>query len=199
MSENPSPGSAAPAAAAPASASPSALAELPALLARLRALEAERAVRRTMMRYMLLCDVPCRAAPGPALPELFTEDAIWQGIGPQYAHKFGTLQGRQPIYEMLTRYLPPTPHFRVNVHSLSSETIEVLGERAVGHWVMMQSSQYVESEQLPAELICARLEVDFVPAGGDAGQWLISHFRTERLYNAPLAITAPLAAPGGEA
>jgi hypothetical protein len=37
-----------------------------------------------------------------------------------------------------------------------------------------------------AELIAARLEVDFVPAAHDAGTtWLIRHFRTERLFDAP--------------
>ena len=64
---------------------------------------------------------------------------------------------------MLTRYLPPSPHFTVNVHFLTSETIEVRNrrDRAKGRWIMLQASGYVDGK---AELISARLEVDFVPA-----------------------------------
>ena len=35
-----------------------------------------------------------------------------------------------------------------------------------------------------AELIAARLEVDFVPSP-DGAAWLIRHFRTQRLFDAP--------------
>jgi hypothetical protein len=87
---------------------------------------------------------------------------------------------------MLTRYLPPAPHFAVNVHFLTSETIDVQGASATGRWIMLQASGYVDA---PAELIAARLEVDFAPAqSGHA--WLITHFRTERLFDAPWQVNA---------
>lgn len=144
------------------------------------ALEAQNSVRNTIARYMALCDVPAQSLDGESLAALFTEDAVWEGIGPQYADKFGRLQGRAQIVAMLQRYLPPTPHFATNVHFLTSEHIEADGDQAKGRWIMLQASGYVESK---AELIAARLEVDFVPSS--CGQRLIQHFRTERLFDAP--------------
>lgn len=153
---------------------------------RLAALEAEAAVRRTMARYMALCDVPSGALEGETLTALFAADAVWEGIGPQYANKFGYLKGHAAILAMLTRYLPPSPHFSVNVHFLTSETIDVRDASAKGRWIMLQTSGYVDA---PAELISARLEVDFAPAG-NGRDWLITHFRTERLFDAPWQVNA---------
>ena len=154
---------------------------LEALQARIVALEAENAVRKTIARYMALCDVPSGALDGETLAALFTQDAIWEGIGPQYTQKFGHLRGHEAILAMLQRYLPPVPHFATNVHFLTSETIEVDGARAKGRWIMLQASGYVDAR---AELIASRLEIDFVPAQ-KGRNWLIRHFRTERLFDAP--------------
>lgn len=156
------------------------------LTERLAALEAESAVRRTIQRYMALCDVPCGALQGETLAALFAADAIWEGVGPQYASKFGRLSGHAEILAMLTRYLPPAPHFSVNVHFLTSEAIEVRGASATGRWIMLQASGYVDAQ---AELIAARLEVDFAP-DGHGRDWLITHFRTERLFDAPWQVNA---------
>jgi hypothetical protein len=154
-----------------------------ALSERVAALEAENAVRRTISRYMALCDVPSGALDGETLAALFAVDAVWEGIGPQYAHKFGRLIGHADILAMLTRYLPPSPHFAVNVHFLTAESIQVgIGNAcAKGRWIMLQASGYVDA---PAELISARLDVDFAPSA-NGRDWLITHFRTERLFDAP--------------
>ncbi|AXE98302.1 nuclear transport factor 2 family protein [Paraburkholderia hospita] len=157
-----------------------------ALLARVASLEAENAVRKTIARYMALCDVPSGTLDGETLAALFTQDAIWEGIGPQYTQKFGHLRGHEAILAMLQRYLPPVPHFATNVHFLTSETIAVDGVRAKGRWIMLQASGYVDAR---AELIAARLEIDFVPAQ-DGRNWLIQHFRTERLFDAPWQVNA---------
>jgi len=164
------------------------------LEARLEALEAEHAVRKTMSRYMALCDVPAAILDGESLGALFTDDALWEGVGPQYAEKFGQLRGRAAIVAMLQRYLPPTPHFASNVHFLTSEAIETISvadRRAKGRWIMLQASGYVDAR---AELIGARLEVDFVPST-NGRDWLIAHFRTERLFDAPWHVNARPAAP----
>ncbi|REG58176.1 SnoaL-like protein [Paraburkholderia sp. BL6669N2] len=159
---------------------------LATLTERLAALEAESAVRRTMARYMALCDVPSGVLEGETLAALFRADAIWEGIGPQYANKFGRLTGHAEILAMLTRYLPPSRHFSVNVHFLTSESIDVQEANAKGRWIMLQASGYVDA---PADLISARLEVDFAPA--DSGRdWIITHFRTERLFDAPWQVNA---------
>ena len=154
-----------------------------ALLKRVAALEAQNEVRKTLSRYMALCDVPRIAFEGASLAALFTDEAVWEGIGPHYTRKFGRLQGRAAIVDMLQRYLPPTPHFSTNVHFLTSEHIELDGDIAKGRWIMLQASGYVDAK---AELIAARLEIDFVLSTRNEGDtWLIQHFRTERLFDAP--------------
>ena len=154
-----------------------------ALLSRIATLEAHNEVRKTIARYMALCDVPCAPLAGESLAALFTDDAVWEGIGAHYAQKFGRLQGRAAIVDMLQCYLPPAPHFVTNVHFLTSEHIEVHGDIAKGRWIMLQASRYTDAG---AELIAARLEIDFVPSVRDENHaWLIRHFRTERLFDAP--------------
>lgn len=159
-----------------------------ALAQRVAMLEAERAVRATITRYMALCDVPEDAGDGPGLAGLFTADAVWEGIGPQYAHKFGRLEGTTAIVAMLRRYLPPDPHFSANLHFLTSESIDVDDDRTRtrGRWIMLQASRYADGT---AELIAARLTVDFAPAA-DGPAWLIRHFRTERVLDGPWPLAA---------
>ncbi|MBY4870012.1 nuclear transport factor 2 family protein [Burkholderia sp. Bp9017] len=165
-----------------------ALDALDALTRRVAALDAERAVRATITRYMALCDVPEDAGDGPALAALFTPDAIWEGIGLQYASKFGRLEGTDAIVAMLRRYLPPDPHFAANLHFLTSESIDVDPDRASarGRWIMLQASRYADDT---AELIAARLTIDFVPSD-DGSTWLIRHFRTERVLDGPWPLAA---------
>lgn len=163
------------------------------LQARVSALEVHNAVRQTISRYMALCDVPALVLEGESLARLFSEDAVWEGIGPQYADKFGHLIGREQIVVMLKRYLPPSPHFSTNVHFLTSEHIDIEGDKAKGRWIMLQASGYVDGK---AELIAARLEVDFVPAPDDRDSaWLIRHFRTERLFDAPWQVNPARGVP----
>ncbi|RQR22571.1 nuclear transport factor 2 family protein [Burkholderia sp. Bp9143] len=161
---------------------------LEALTRRVAALDAERAVRATITRYMALCDVPEDAGDGPALAALFTADAVWEGIGPQYARKFGRLEGADAIVAMLRRYLPPDPHFAANLHFLTSESIDIGADHvtARGRWIMLQASRHADGT---AELIAARLTIDFAPAD-DGATWLIRHFRTERVLDGPWPLTA---------
>lgn len=147
---------------------------------RLVALEDENAIRRVMTRYMELCDVPLPDHAGLAMNDLFAEDAIWEGIGSQYAKKFGRITGRQQIVEFVQSYLPPSAHFRTNVHFLTSEHITVMKQHGRGQWLMQQISEYEDGR---TELINARLAVDFRRVGGN---WQIAHFRTERLLARPL-------------
>lgn len=155
------------------------------LQARLDLLEAQNAVRKTIARYMALCDVPVCALEGESPVALFSDDAVWEGIGPQYAEKFGRLRGPNAIVAILQRYLPPTPHFATNVHFLTSEHIDVQGDTAKGRWVMLQASGYVDAK---AELIAARLEVDFTPSSHSQDIRLIRYLRTERHFDAPWQI-----------
>lgn len=159
---------------------------LQTLAARLARLEAAQAVRDTLARYMALCDVPLHAAYAdgafPRVADLFTLDAVWEGVGRRAAGTFGSHHGAQAIAAFVQGYLPPSTHFQRNLHFLASEhiTVAVDGQSARGQWLMLQLSSYGAGG---AEAISARLTIDFAPAPD--GRWLMSHFRTERLECAP--------------
>ena len=158
-----------------------------ALAQHVAALDAERAVRATITRYMALCDVPEDAGDGPSLAGSFTPDAVGRHR-PAVCAKFGRLEGTAAIVAMLGRYLPPDPHFSANLHFLTSESIEIGAGNtsARGRWIMLQASRYADGS---AELIAARLTVDFAPAGNGSA-WLIRHFRTERVLDGPWPLAA---------
>lgn len=151
-----------------------------ALLQRLATLEGESAVRRLMARYMDLCDVPRAPVEARDLAQLFTEDAIWEGLGTQTAQTFGQHRGREAIAAFVAGYLPPSDHFQLNLHYLTSESIVVDGEGAQGQWIMQQISTYADGRH---ELFGTRLNIDFRCVDGT---WQIAHFRTQRLLNLEL-------------
>ncbi|MFD8811621.1 nuclear transport factor 2 family protein [Streptomyces sp. NPDC059627] len=138
-------------------------------------------VRNTLDRYLRLCDVPGRDGTAGGLGELFTDDAVWEGVGPEYAGEFGRLEGRAAILDMLAGYLPPSPHFRENVHLLFPGTLDLRAGTARGTWLMQQLSRYASGA---AELRVARLDVTFRLAPD--GPPRISLFRTERVFSTPL-------------
>jgi len=150
--------------------------------ARLHRLEAVLGAQNTLARYMTLCDHPCPDRAFPQLADLFTADAVWEGVGPLYAGKFGRHVGPAAIVAFVGTYLPPSPHFKRNFHFLTSAQATVAddGASARGQWLMLQLSTYGAGG---SEAITARLDVDFRP--GPDGRWLIAHFRTERMECLP--------------
>ncbi|WP_460164199.1 nuclear transport factor 2 family protein [Pseudomonas sp. S2_F03] len=151
-----------------------------AVLQRLETLEGESQVRRLMARYMDLCDVPRAPTQVRELAELFSADAIWEGIGSQTAQTFGQHRGRDAVAAFVGSYLPPSEHFALNLHYLTSESIVVDGSTAQGQWIMQQISTYADGR---SELFGTRLNIDFQRVDG---VWLIAHFRTQRLFNTVL-------------
>jgi hypothetical protein len=151
-----------------------------ALLQRLQTLEGESAVRRLMARYMDLCDVPRAVTHVSELAELFCIDAIWEGVGSQTAQTFGQHRGRDAVAAFVGSYLPPSEHFCLNLHYLTSESISVDGSTAQGQWIMQQISTYADGR---SELFGTRLNIDFRCVDDT---WLIAHFRTQRLFNTQL-------------
>jgi hypothetical protein len=161
-------------------------ADLPDLMTGLRRLEALQGARNTLARYMHLCDQPCPDRAFPQLSDLFAYDAVWEGVGQRYADKFGRKTGRDDIVALVSSYLAPSPHFTRNLHFLTSEQLHLNGDgqRIVGQWLMLQISAYGTGD---AEVISARLNIDFTPAAD--GRWLIAHFRTERLDCVPWPVS----------
>ncbi|MFJ2408421.1 nuclear transport factor 2 family protein [Pseudomonas sp. NPDC087814] len=152
------------------------------LLQRVETLEGESQVRRLMARYMDLCDVPRAATNVRELAELFTVDAVWEGIGTSTAQTFGQHRGRDAVAVFVGSYLPPSEHFALNLHYLTSESIQVDGSVAAGQWIMQQISTYADQR---SELFGTRLTIDFRRVDGT---WLIAHFRTQRLFNSMLGV-----------
>ena len=64
-----------------------------ALAQHVAALDAERAVRATITRYMALWRCP-RTPATAVVAGLFTPDAVWEGIGPQYAQSSAASKAR---------------------------------------------------------------------------------------------------------
>lgn len=140
--------------------------------------EAESACRWVMAEYMRLCDQLDASTPMDELAELFTGDAVWEGRGGRYAKAFGKHEGRQAIVDFLDAYRGPEPHFALNVHYLTSETIHVASPRlAHGSWVMLQVSTLRDGT---STLRSARIEAEF---RFDFGRWRIAHFSTTNLYS----------------
>ncbi|MFC4502178.1 MULTISPECIES: nuclear transport factor 2 family protein [Streptomyces] len=133
-----------------------------------------------LTRYLELCDVPRPSHVSGSLAELFTPDAVWEGVGPLYTAKFGRTAGPTAIEAMLSAHLPPNGDFRANVHLLHPGTTYADGDEVRGRWLMQQLSRY---ESGTAEVVVARLEVTFRREGSCVR---ISRFRTERVFEAAL-------------
>ncbi len=138
------------------------------------------AVRRAILTYFAACDVP-QGADRSVLPDLFTADARWEGIGPAFSAAFGALVGRDAILAMLHEHLGTTSHYIENAHVVGEGLIDLgdadgQGARtATGRWVMQQTLVAPDGRQ---ETRASRILARFRIADGAAA---ISHFSTERL------------------
>ena len=147
-----------------------------ALHERLHELEAAADIRKVMARYMALCDHLDENTPLDELGALFTENATWSGRGTRYAAAFGAHHGRAAIMAMLAAYCTVPPHFVLNAHFLTNETIDVNGNSAKGTWMMLQASTTADGK---SDLRSARLEVGFAR---EDGLWRIARFATENVF-----------------
>ncbi|NDZ78354.1 nuclear transport factor 2 family protein [Streptomyces sp. SID10853] len=152
----------------------------------------ESLAHEVLTRYLELCDVPRPPDTTGRLEDLFTPDAVWEGVGPLYAAKFGRTTGAGAIAAMLSAHLPPNGRFQANVHLLQHGTTHAAYNEVRGKWLMQQLSRY---ESGAAELVVARLELDFrieEHSEGDSARdtegarALISRFRTRRVFDAEL-------------
>lgn len=149
----------------------------------LNALKAESEARRLLARYMYLCDSP--------LPEygmsdedrvqaiggLFTEDAIWEGVGGTHGAQFGQHIGPSQISAHMGRfYGARDPRQIFNTHYLCSEQLRATPEGAEGNWVQFQPWIYDDGSSV---IRSSRLHVRFRPT---AAGWKISRYRTESLF-----------------
>lgn len=165
--------------------------EIAALRAELAHLRAKDDVRAVVMRYFRLCDTLGPDTSMDDLRDCFTRDALWEGRG-RYRQAFGRHEGRDAIVTMLGSYAAPQPHFAMNAHFLSSESIEVTDDEAVGLWSMLQTSTYRDGR---SDLRSAALTIH---CRVEDGRWRIAHFITENIFSRDVdhwSDTAPISVP----
>ncbi|EJN05846.1 nuclear transport factor 2 family protein [Phyllobacterium sp. YR531] len=161
-----------------------------ALVLRVETLEAEAEIRRIQSRYMSLCDTPIPeydvksdAERIDRIMDLYTEDAIWEGVGEYYGNQFGKLKGAAAIRKHFEAFWNDRkdPALLLNCHYLTSEQIHVDGSTASGQWVHMQPWFFSDGKAL---LRSSRLNNAFRKALD--GKWKIARTRTENVFIAPL-------------
>ena len=148
------------------------------ILARLEHLEAVNSIRNCLNRYMEICDALNASTDLNELMALFSADAVWEGIGERYAKSFGRYEGAKAISAMFASYMRKESHFSLNAHFVNSEQIQVQHDHAVGKWLMLQTSSFVQGG---SHLNAAKLHIDFKRIAVD--QWVIAHFRTENIFS----------------
>ncbi|MGP9810331.1 nuclear transport factor 2 family protein [Rhodopseudomonas sp. NSM] len=152
-------------------------------------LRAEADIRRIQARYMFLCDTPCPdfgvnddAERIERILDLYTEDAIWEGVGAYYDNQFGRSVGKDAIRKHFQGFWGQKrdPALILNVHYLTSEQIHVRGDEADGQWVHCQPWVFGDGSSL---LRSSRLNNLFRKVDG---VWKVARTRTENLFVAPL-------------
>ncbi|MBS3668199.1 MULTISPECIES: nuclear transport factor 2 family protein [Halomonadaceae] len=164
--------------------------EIKALVSRIEVLEAEADIRRIQARYMFLCDTPIPEYGVQSdderidlIMDLYTEDAIWEGVGEYYDNQFGRAEGAAAIRKHFEGFWKKDqdPKLLLNVHYLTSEQIHVTGDTAEGQWVHCQPWIFSDGKAL---LRSSRLNNGFRKESD--GKWRITRTRTENVFVAPL-------------
>ncbi|MCI9867548.1 nuclear transport factor 2 family protein [Rhizobium skierniewicense] len=166
-----------------------------ALTRRLERLEAESEIRRLEARYMFLCDTPNPefgvendAQRIVLILDLYTEDAVWEGVGEYYTNQFGRVEGKPALRKHFENFWGSRqePLLILNCHYLTSEQIHVHedGKTADAQWVHMQPWLFSDGKAL---LRSSRLNNAFRKEPD--GQWKLTRTRTENVFVAPLPAT----------
>jgi ketosteroid isomerase-like protein len=162
---------------------------LETLARRVEVLEAEADIRRLQARYMFLCDTPIPEwgvrdddKRIDLIMDLYTQDAVWEGVGEYYEGQFGRAEGAEAIRAHFQRFWGEKrePALLLNAHYLTSEQIHVDGDTAVGLWIHMQPWMFSDGRSL---LRSSRLNNAFRK---DDGVWRITRTRTENVFVAAL-------------
>jgi ketosteroid isomerase-like protein len=163
--------------------------DIATLVERVRALEAEAEIRRLQARYMFLCDTPCPefgvrddAHRIELIMELYTDDAVWEGVGEYYDNQFGRAEGKAAVREHFEQFWGGKQDSKLvlNAHYLTSEQIWVDADQATGQWIHVQPWLFADGTAL---LRSSRLNNAFRRT--ETG-WKITRTRTENVFVAPL-------------
>ncbi|MGI5127836.1 nuclear transport factor 2 family protein [Pseudonocardia sp. CA-107938] len=164
-------------------------AAIAALTRRVEVLEAEADIRRLQARYMWLCDTPLPefgvaddAERIDLIMALYTDDAVWEGVGEYYDGQFGRAEGAAAVRTHFEGFWSAErdPALVLNAHYLTSEQIHVDGDTATGQWIHVQPWLFADGS---AVLRSSRLNNAFRKVDG---QWRIARTRTENVFVANL-------------
>jgi hypothetical protein len=159
------------------------------LQAEVDVLRSEADIRRVQARYMFLCDTPCPEdgikddeERVERIVDLYTEDAVWEGVGSYYDNQFGRMVGKAALRAHFRKFWAEKrdPALLLNVHYLTSEQIHVRGDEADGQWVHCQPWIFGDGSSL---LRSSRLNNLFRRVDG---VWKVARTRTENVFVAPL-------------
>jgi hypothetical protein len=119
---------------------------------KIQVLEDIEAIKKLKARYCLYVDKRDEAG----FVSLFTEDTVWDG------GSFGHYEGRETMRNFF-RAIPEVLSFAV--HYVMNPIIEVQGERATGHWYLLEPCTMVAGNQ--AVWGAARYEEKYVRVEGE--------------------------------
>jgi ketosteroid isomerase-like protein len=160
--------------------------EVEALRRTVADLSAESDIRRIVARYMFLCDIPYPDAADAstrvkAICDLYSDDAVWEGVGSYYDNQFGRSVGRAELEKHFEKFFQPRePEMILNCHYLTSEQIHVTGDTATGQWVHFQPWIFSDGSSL---IRGSRMNNAFKKVDG---VWKMSRYRTENVFVGPL-------------
>jgi hypothetical protein len=162
-------------------------ARLSALTEEVAVLRAESEARQLLGRYMFLCDAPLpdvrmsEAQRAKAIGELFSDDAVWEGVGGTHGAQFGSKVGPAAIAAHMAGFFGVRdPALTFNTHYLCTERLSATSGSAEGAWVQFQPWVFDDGTSM---LRSSRLHVRFRDT--EKG-WRIAHYRTENLFIADL-------------
>jgi ketosteroid isomerase-like protein len=135
---------------------------------RLRALEDREEIRKLKVHYAAACDDNYNA---DAIAELFAEDAVWD------AGALGHAEGRAAIRKFFSRV---AEFFPFAIHNVMNPIIEIDGDRATGHWYLLQPATLAKGNQ--AVWLDAVYQDEFVRSDG---RWLIKRMKVNSKFVTP--------------
>ena len=132
-----------------------------------------------MLTYFALCDRP-RRTPLCDYRSLFTDDAVWEGLGERYASRFGRFVGGDAIAAALHNALDVACDYRFNLHQLTNELWAETGQDLQGSWLLMQYATLSSGESYRA---VADIRVHFAL---QTEAWRIARFTSRNLMMTPM-------------
>jgi hypothetical protein len=147
--------------------------DLTAVLARLDALESEKAITGLMVDYMAATDSV--ADKGAKVARLFTDDGAWESVGP-HGNPGWAAVGHEALTTKFDRNVERMPF---SAHFVTNAAVELDGDSARGRFMYFQACTYRGDQPL---WIAGSYDNDFRRVDG---RWLLSYMRVRNFFTTP--------------